>query len=150
MPEPSQSLPRLVGMNHIALEVGDVEEALAFYGRLFNFTLRGRGPGRAFIDMGDQFIALFESRAQTSDDHRHIGLVVDDKAAARDRLEQNGVEILSDRFLDFRDPWGNRIQIIAYADVQFTKAPRVLEAMGLAELAKSADARQQLRDKGMA
>jgi catechol 2,3-dioxygenase-like lactoylglutathione lyase family enzyme len=150
MPASSHELPRLVGLNHIALEVGDIEEALAFYGKLFNMTLRGRGEGRAFVDMGDQFIALFESSSQTADDQRHIGLVVDDKAAARARLDQLEVEVLPGNFLDFRDPWGNRIQIIDYADIQFTKAPAVLEAMGLTGLDKSAAARQQLRDKGMA
>jgi catechol 2,3-dioxygenase-like lactoylglutathione lyase family enzyme len=147
---PIYELPKLVGLNHIALEVGDVEEALAFYGKLFDIKLRGRGEGRAFIDMGDQFIALFEGRSQSADDHRHIGLVVNDKAAVRERLDELDVEMLPGRFLDFRDPWGNRIQIIDYAEIQFTKAPDVLNAMGLAGLDKSADAKQQLRDKGMA
>jgi catechol 2,3-dioxygenase-like lactoylglutathione lyase family enzyme len=150
MPTPSNELPRLVGLNHIALEVGDIEEALAFYGKLFDIKLRGRGEGRAFLDMGDQFIALFESESQPTDDHRHIGLVVNDKAAVRKRLDEVDVERLPGRFLDFRDPWGNRIQIIDYADIQFTKAPAVLNAMGLAGLEKSEDAKQQLRDKRMA
>ncbi|MGH8427291.1 MAG: VOC family protein [Gammaproteobacteria bacterium] len=141
--------PRLVGLNHVALEVGNIEDALAFYGKLFDIKLRGRGEGRAFIDMGDQFIALFEGRTQAADDHRHIGLVVNDKAGVRARLDQLGVELLPGRFLDFRDPWSNRIQIIDYADVQFTKTAGVLNAMGLADLKKSADAKQQLRDKGM-
>ncbi|HET7308363.1 MAG TPA: VOC family protein [Gammaproteobacteria bacterium] len=149
MPESSEALPRLVGLNHIALEVGDVEDALTFYGKLFNINLRGRGHGRAFIDMGDQFIALFEGESRVTDDHRHIGLVVDDKAAVRERLGQLRIKILSDRFLDFRDPWGNRVQIIDYADIQFTKAPAVLKAMGLAGIEKSADASKQLREKGM-
>ncbi|HET7570712.1 MAG TPA: VOC family protein [Gammaproteobacteria bacterium] len=150
MPESSETLPRLVGLNHIALEVGDVEDALTFYGKLFDINLRGRGDGRAFIDMGDQFIALFEGGSRVADDHRHIGLVVDNKAAVRERLDQLRIKILSDRFLDFRDPWGNRIQIIDYADIQFTKAPAVLKGMGLDGLEKSDDAKQQLRDKGMA
>ena len=145
----SAESPRLVGLNHVALEVGNIEDALEFYGKLFDIKLRGRGEGRAFIDMGDQFIALFEGRTQVADDHRHIGLVVNDKAAVRARLDKLGVELLPGRFLDFRDPWGNRIQIIDYADVQFTKTADVLNAMGLADLEKSADAKQQLRDKGM-
>lgn len=147
---PTTQLPRLVGMNHIALEVGDVAEALAFYGRLFDIRLRGRGEGRAFIDLGDQFVALSEGRTQGADDHRHLGLVVDDKAAVRARLRALGIELLPGPFLDFHDPWGNRLQIIDYADIQFTKAPSVLRAMGLAGLEKSNKARQELRDKGMA
>jgi catechol 2,3-dioxygenase-like lactoylglutathione lyase family enzyme len=150
MPVSSNELPRLVGLNHIALEVGDIAEALAFYGKLFDIKLPGRGEGRAFIDMGDQFIALFERQSKAADSQRHIGLVVNDKAAVRKRLEELDVERLPGRFLDFRDPWGNRIQIIGYADVQFAKTPAVLNAMGLAGLGKSEDAKQQLRDKGMA
>jgi catechol 2,3-dioxygenase-like lactoylglutathione lyase family enzyme len=149
MPESSKPLAQLVGMNHIALEVGNIEEALAFYGNLFDIKLRGRGEGRAFIDMGDQFIAIFESQSQITDDIRHIGLVVSDKPAVRERLHEFDVELLSGSFLDFHDPWGNRIQIIGYSDIQFTKAPAVLNAMGLTGLEKSDDAKQQLRDKGM-
>src|SRR5512134_1403858 len=106
--------PRLVGMNHVALEVGDVGEALAFYGRIFELELRGRAPGMAFVDMGDQFLALGEGRRQPPDEHRHLGLVVDDKEAVREALLEAGVEILSGRGLDFRDPWGNRIQVVDY------------------------------------
>ena len=141
--------PRLVGLNHIALEVGDIEEALAFYGRLFAFTLRGRGRGMAFIDLGDQFIALAEGRRQPPDEHRHFGLVVDDREAVRRRLEAEGVAILPGRFLDFLDPWGNRIEVVGYRDIQFSKAPEVLRGMGLDHLEKTEDARRQLREKGL-
>src|SRR4029079_11631448 len=113
---------RLVGINHVALEVGDIEEALAFYGRFFEIHLRGVVPGMAFIDMGDQFLALSEGREQAPDAHRHSGLVVDDKAAVREELEAAGIEILPGRGLDFLDPWGNRIEIVGYRDIQFTKA----------------------------
>jgi lactoylglutathione lyase len=141
---------RLVGFNHIALEVGDIEEALEFYGRLFEIELRGRGKGMAFIDAGDQFIALSEGRTQPPDDHRHIGMVVDDKKAVRRALNEAGVEILPGRGLDFRDPWGNRWQVVEYSEVQFTKAPHVLNGMGLGELKKTEDALEELRKKGLA
>jgi catechol 2,3-dioxygenase-like lactoylglutathione lyase family enzyme len=142
-------VPRLVGINHIALEVGGVEEALEWYGRIFDLELRGRGPGMAFVDMGDQFIAFSQGRTQPPDSHRHFGLVVDDKAATGAALEAAGVEILPGRGLDFRDPWGNRVQVVAYEDIQFTKATEVLRGMGL-ELGKSERALQELRAKGMA
>jgi predicted enzyme related to lactoylglutathione lyase len=140
--------PRLVGINHIAIEVGDVDEALAFYGQVFAITLRGRSAGMAFIDMGDQFIALASGRSQQADTHRHFGLVVDDKEAARRALAEAGVEILAGRGLDFRDPWGNLVQIVQYDEVQFTKTAAVLEAMGL-ELGKSERAVAELRAKGI-
>jgi len=142
--------PRLVGVNHVALEVGDVEEALAFYGRIFDFELRGRAQRMAFIDMGDQFVALAEGRRQPPDDHRHFGLVVDDKAAARRALEEAGVEILPGRGLDFRDPWGNLVQVVDYRDIQFTKAPAVLRGMELEGLEKRESALEELRRKGLA
>jgi len=141
--------PRLVGVNHVALEVGDVDEALAFYGRFFEFTLRGRVRGMAFLDMGDQFLALGEGRTQPPDDHRHLGLVVDDLDAARTALGEAGVEILPGRGLDFLDPWGNRIQVVDYRHVQFTKAPEILRGMGLDGLEKSERALAELRDKGL-
>ena len=141
--------PRLVGINHIALEVGDVAEALEFYGRIFDFTLRGRGRHMAFLDMGDQFIALAEGRTQPPDRHRHFGLVVDDKEAARDALERAGADILPGRGLDFRDPWGNHVQVVEYSEIQFTKSPEVLAAMGLDGLGKSEEALAELREKGM-
>jgi predicted enzyme related to lactoylglutathione lyase len=141
---------RLVGFNHVALEIGDVEEALEFYGRLFEVELRGRGKGMAFIDAGDQFIALSEGRTQPPDDHRHIGMVVDDKRAVRRALNEAGVEILPGRGLDFRDPWGNRWQVVEYSEVQFTKAAHVLNGMGLGDLKKTEDALEELRKKGLA
>jgi lactoylglutathione lyase len=140
---------RLVGINHVALEVGDIEEALAFYGRIFEFTLRGQMRGAAFIDIGDQFIALMEGRSQPPDRARHFGLVVDDKAATRRALEEADVEIVSGRGLDFRDPWGNNVQVVQYDEVQFTKADHVLRGMGL-ELAKTDKALAELREKGLA
>jgi lactoylglutathione lyase len=141
--------PRLVGVNHIALEVGDLEEALEFYGRLLEFELRGRVPGMAFLDAGDQFIALSEGREQPPDDARHFGLVVDDREALRTRLDEVGVEVLPGRGLDFRDPWGNRVQVVEYSRIQFTKAPEVLAGMGLAELEKTTEALRELREKGL-
>lgn len=139
-----------MGMNHVALEVGDVEEALAFYGSVFDFTLRGRGRRMAFLDMGDQFIALGEGRSQGPDGHRHIGLVVDDLETARRALEDVGAEILPGRGLDFRDPWGNHVQVVEYAGVQFSKTQDVLQGMGLGSLEKSEGALEELRRKGLA
>ena len=141
--------PRVVGFNHVALEVGDIEEALAFYGRLFEFELRGKSDTMAFIDLGDQFIALQKGRSQAPDDGRHFGLVVDDKEAARRALQAAGVALLDGPFLDFLDPWGNRIEVVEYANIQFTKAPNVMRGMGLA-LAKNDKAKKELADKGMA
>jgi lactoylglutathione lyase len=139
----------LVGVNHVALEVGDLEEALDFYGRIFDFELRGRVPGMAFVDMGDQFLALSEGRDQPPDDDRHFGLVVDSKEAARRALEEAGVAIEPGRGLDFKDPWGNRVQIVEYGDIQFTKDRPVLDGMGLGELRKSEDALRELEEKGL-
>jgi lactoylglutathione lyase len=140
---------RLVGTNHVALEVGSVEEALEFYGRVFEIELRGRVPGSAFVDMGDQFVALSEGRTQAPDGKRHVGLVVDDLETARRALEEAGAEMLPGRGLDFRDPWGNRIQLVDYREIQFTKAPEILEGMGLGHLEKSPRAREELRRKGL-
>ena len=142
--------PRLVGINHVALEVGDLEAALEFYGSIFEIGLRGREPGMAFIDIGDQFIALSEGRRDPPDGARHFGLVVDDKDAVRAALERAGVEIAPGRRLDFRDPWGNHVQVVDYRDVQFSKAPAVLEGMGLEGLEKREPALRELRDKGLA
>jgi lactoylglutathione lyase len=141
---------RLVGINHVALEVGDLDEALSFYGRIFEIELRGRVPGMAFIDIGDQFIALSEGRTQPPDQDRHFGLVVDDREAVRAALRDADVEILPGRGLDFRDPWGNHLQIVEYGDVQFTKSPGVLEGMGLQDLEKRSEALRELREKGLA
>ena len=141
---------RLVGMNHVALEVGDIEDVLDFYGDIFDVELRGRSDTSAFIDMGDQFIALSETDDETDDDRqRHFGLVVDDATVVEKRLEELDVDVLPGRGLDFRDPWGNRIQIVAYEDIQYTKPDYVLRAMGLDELEKTADAIAELEEKGM-
>ena len=142
--------PSVVGFNHVALEVGDIDEALAFYGRLFKFELRGKSDSMAFIDLGDQFIALQKGRTQPADDGRHFGLVVDDKETARKALKAAGVTPLDGPFLDFRDPWGNRVEIVGYDNVQFTKAPNVLRGMGLTRLAKNEKAKKELAEKGMA
>jgi lactoylglutathione lyase len=141
--------PRLVGINHIALEVGDLDAALAFYGGIFELRGVERAPGMAFIDIGDQFIALTQGRTQPPDQARHFGLVVDDKPATRTTLQAGGVEILSGPRLDFLDPSGNRVQIVDYRDVQYTKAPPVIRGMGLADLQKRASAIDQLRSKGL-
>jgi lactoylglutathione lyase len=141
---------RLVGINHVALEVGDIDEALAFYGRFFELRLRGRVRAMAFVDIGDQFLALSEGRTQGPDAHRHFGLVVDGKETVRAALEAAGVEISRGRSLDFRDPWGNQVEVVDYRDVQFTKAPWILEGMGLGELDKREDAIKELRQKGLA
>ena len=141
---------RLVGMNHVALEVGDVEQALEFYGRIFEYELRGRGGRMAFIDMGDQFIALAEGRTQPPDAHRHLGLVVDDKEAARRALQEACVEVAPSGSVDFRDPWGNHVQVVDYREIQFTKADNVLRGMGLEGLEKSEKALGELRSKGLA
>jgi catechol 2,3-dioxygenase-like lactoylglutathione lyase family enzyme len=143
-------MPKLVGMNHVALEVGDIDEALAFWESIFGpLELRGRGRQMAFIDMGDQFIALARGRTQPPDEARHFGLVVDDKEAVRDRLGELGVPTSSGRGLDFRDPWGNVIQVVDYRDVQFTKTDNVLSAMDLDGLEKSESALAELRAKGI-
>jgi predicted enzyme related to lactoylglutathione lyase len=141
--------PRLVGINHIALEVGDIDQALAFYGKIFDFTLRGKRPGNAFIELGDQFINLMETPTPHEDRRRHFGLVVDDRSSVRTRVEAAGGRLLLGPFLDFLDPWGNRVEVVAYGDIQFTKAPHVLHAMGF-DLDKTEKARCELADKGMA
>jgi catechol 2,3-dioxygenase-like lactoylglutathione lyase family enzyme len=141
---------RLIGINHVALEVGDLDEALALYGRLFSFELRGRAPGMAFIDIGDQFLALAEGRSQGHDDGRHFGLVVDDKEAVRAAVEREGLETVGRRRLDFYDPWGNRIEVVAYGDIQFDRVPGVKRKLGIEDLEKTAEARQEIRDRGLA
>ncbi len=140
---------RAVGFNHVALEVGDIDEALAFYGRLFDFTLRSRSETSAFIDLGDQFLALQKGRRQSPDEGRHFGLVVDDRDAVRAALEDTGVAVLPGRFLDFLDPWGNRIEIVPYDNIQFSKTDGVLRGMGMSDLTKNEKAIRELADKGM-
>jgi lactoylglutathione lyase len=141
---------RLIGINHVALEVDDVDEALAWYGRFFEFDLRGRiGSSMAFVDMGDQFIALAAGRAQPPDQARHFGLVVDDKEGVRAALREAGVDVQAEGSLDFLDPWGNHVQVVDYRDVQFTKAAPVLRAMSIERLPKTDAAREELRSKGI-
>ncbi len=143
-------MARLVGINHIALEVDDVDDALAWYRRFFEFELRGRaGPRMAFIDMGDQFIALAAGRSQLPDDDRHFGLVVDGKEAVRAALRDAGIAVQASGSLDFEDPWGNHVQVVDYRDIQFTKTPEVLRAMRLDGLDKTEAARREIRDRGL-
>ena len=143
-------MARLVGINHIALEVGDVDDALAWYARFFEFELRGRAGRRmAFIDMGDQFIAMAAGRTHPPDDDRHFGLVVDGKEAVRTALREAGVAVQGSGSLDFEDPWGNHVQVVDYRDIQFTKTPEVLRAMDLQGLEKSESALKEIRDRGL-
>jgi predicted enzyme related to lactoylglutathione lyase len=142
--------PRLVGFNHVAIEVGDIDEALDFYGNLFTFELRSREPGMAFIDLGDQFLALQETPNPSPTGDRHFGLVVEDKEAARNRIMEAGIAIEPGPFLDFRDPWGNLVEIVGYTNIQFTKADHILRGMGLSHLGKSEAAIEELKQKGMA
>ena len=142
-------MARLIGINHVALEVGDVGEALEFYGSLFDITLRGRGPTMAFIDMGDQFIALSSGRTQPPDGARHFGLVVDDREAVRAALAERGIRVAPEGSVDFADPWGNHLQVVDYRDIQFAKTPAALRAVGGEDLAKRSGARREMREKGL-
>ena len=141
---------RAVGINHIALEVGDIDEALAFYGRFLEFDIARRSESGAFIYFGDQFINFSRGRRQAPDDDRHFGIAVDDKELVRRTLAEMGVELLDGRFLDFLDPWGNRVEITTYTNIQYTKADHVLRGMGLGHLRKTEQAVEELRKKGMA
>ena len=144
-------MARLVGINHVALEVDDVDEALAWYGRFFELELRGRISDRmAFVDMGDQFLALSRGRTQPRDNARHFGLVVDDKEAVRAALRDAGLEVAPSGSLDFLDPWGNQVQVVDYREIQFTKAPEIARAMGVDHLEKTDRALAELREKGLA
>jgi catechol 2,3-dioxygenase-like lactoylglutathione lyase family enzyme len=148
MPRPA----RLIGINHVALEVGDVDAALEFYGSLFEFELRGRVPGVAFLDMGDQFLAVSEGRTQPRDDDRHFGLVVDDGAKVRSALAEEGVDVIESgggSGFDFYDPWGNRIQVVEYGDIQFERTTGVKRKLGIEGLPKSESARRQIEDRGL-
>jgi len=140
---------RAVGINHVALEVGDIDQALKFYGQFLEFELRGKSEKMAFIDLGDQFIAMAKVDSQPRDYDRHFGLVVDDKEVVGRTLNELGIEIVSERFMDFYDPWGNRIEIVGYEGIQFTKAENVLRGMGLKGLGKTDKAIQELAEKGM-
>jgi lactoylglutathione lyase len=143
-------MARLIGINHVALEVGDVDDALAWYERFFGFELRGRaGRSMAFVDMGDQFIAFQGGRTQPPDRGRHFGLVVDDKEGVRKALQEAGVDVQRSGSLDFLDPWGNHVQVVDYRDIQFTKTPEVFRALGVDELPKTDAAREELRRKGI-
>ena len=142
-------MARPIGINHVALEVGYLDAALEWYGRFLDFELRGRIPGMAFIDMGDQFLAIQEGRQQPPDDGRHFGLVVDDKEALRRALIEGGVEVPQGRTLRFRDPWGNQFEVVGYEDVQFTKTPSVLRALGAESLEKTEAARAEIRERGL-
>ena len=141
---------RAVGINHVALEVGDIDEALAFYGGFLDFEIARRSGNAAFIYFGDQFINFSRGRRQGPDDNRHFGIAVDDKELVRRTLEEMGVELLDGRFLDFLDPWGNRVEITTYTNIQFSKADHVLRGMGLGHLEKTEQALEELRNKGMA
>jgi lactoylglutathione lyase len=143
------SRARLIGFNHIALEVGDVDAALELYGRLFAFELRGRAGRMAFVDAGDQFLALSEGRAQEPDEARHFGLVVDDVEAVRAAVEREGLRIVGSRGLDFIDPWGNHFQVVAYQDIQFERAPGVKRKLGIEGLEKTPAALEQIRERGL-
>src|SRR5712692_3864814 len=142
--------PRLIGINHVAIEVGDIDEALEWYGKIFDFTLRGKHERAAFIDMGDQFINLARvpDYKQNGVERRHIGFVVDDRSTVKARAEAAGAEMVEGPFLDFLDPWGNRIEVIEYSNIQFTKAPHVQRGMGI-KLAKNDNAKKELAEKGM-
>ncbi|TYL38433.1 extradiol dioxygenase [Natronococcus pandeyae] len=150
MTETPPERPTLVGINHVALEVGDIDDALEFYGDLFEFDLRSRSESKAFVDMGDQFIALAEADDTRRDEQRHFGLVVDDSDAAARRLDEVGVDRLEVPGLEFRDPWGNRVQLVDYEEIQFTKTDSVLEGMGLDGLEKTDAALEELAEKGLA
>ena len=141
---------RAVGINHIALEVGDIDAALEFYGAFLDFEIARRSDSAAFVYFGDQFINFARGRRQAPDDRRHFGIAVDDKELARQRLEEIGVTFLDGRFMDFLDPWGNRVEITTYTKIQYTKADHVLRGMGLGHLRKTDEALAELREKGMA
>jgi lactoylglutathione lyase len=143
-------MARAIGINHVALEVGDIDEALAWYGRFLHFELRGKRPAMAWIDLGDQFLALSAGRRQEPDDGRHLGLVVDDKEAVRAALADAGVDVPASGGLRFHDPWGNLVEIVDYRDIQFTKAPEILAALAPEGLEKTAAAREELARKGLA
>jgi catechol 2,3-dioxygenase-like lactoylglutathione lyase family enzyme len=140
--------PRLVGINHIAIEVGDIDQALDFYGKIFDFKLRARRGGNAFIELGDQFINMMQVTEPHEDRRRHFGLVVDDRSSVGERVVAAGGTLVPGPFLDFLDPWGNRVEVVEYANIQFTKAPHVLRAMGF-DLDKNESARRELAEKGM-
>ena len=148
--QPKQPKARAVGINHVALEVGNIDEALAFYGEFLDFEVERRNDNAAFIYFGDQFINFAKHDKRGADERRHFGIAVDDKELVRQKLEAMGVELLDTRFLDFLDPWGNRVEITTYVNIQYTKADHVLRGMGLEHLSKTEKAIAELHAKGMA
>jgi len=140
---------RALGINHIVLEVDDLDKALTFYGKIFEFKLRGRNDNNAFIDMGDQFIQLRLGRTQEPDGARHFGFVVDNREAVKQALDEMGVQMLEHR-MNFHDPWGNRVEVVSYEDIQFTKAPNIMRGMGVKNLEKTPSAIKELAKKNMA
>lgn len=144
------SKAKAVGINHVALEVGDIDEALTFYDRFLDFEIHSRSDTIAFIYFGDQFINFSKGRTQLPDENRHFGIAVDNKELARQTLEGMGVTFLDGRFMDFLDPWGNRVEITTYTNIQFSKADHVLKGMGLGHLEKTESAIVELREKGLA
>jgi len=149
MSDKSDRKARALGINHVVLEVDDLDKALEFYGGLFEFELRGRGDHNAFIDLGDQFVQLTLGRTQVADTKRHFGFVVDDREAVKRAMDRLGIKSINER-MNILDPWGNRIEIVSYDDVQFTKAEHILKGMGVGGLAKTASAIEELRKKNMA
>ena len=149
MNETTDKKARALGINHVVLEVDDLDKALEFYGALFEFNLRGKSEHNAFIDLGDQFIQLTLGRSQVADTKRHFGFVVDDRDAVKRAMERLGIKSINDR-MNILDPWGNRIEIVPYNDVQFSKAENILRGMGVGPLAKTANAIEELQKKGMA
>lgn len=142
---------RLIGINHVALEVGDLDEALALYGRIFEFELRGVSRGMAFIDMGDQFLAIAEGRCQGPDDGRHFGLVCEDRDVVTRAAKREGLKLIkTHRGYDFIDPWGNRFQPLTYAEVQFERTAAVKHKLGIDGLEKTESALEELREAGLA
>ena len=144
------SKAKAVGINHVALEVGNIDEALTFYGRFLDFEIHSRSETAAFIYFGYQFINFSKGRTQAPDENRHFGIAVDNKELARLTLEGMGVTFLDGRFMDFLDPWGNRVEITTYTNIQFSKADHVLKGMGLGHLEKTESAIVELREKGLA
>jgi lactoylglutathione lyase len=149
MSDKSEKKARALGINHVVLEVGDLDAALEFYGAIFDFKLRGKSDHNAFIDLGDQFVQLSLGKSQGPDDKRHFGFVVDDREPVRRALEKLGLRSINER-LNFRDPWGNRIEVVPYEDIQFTKASHILKGMNVGALKKTPNAIEELKKKGMA
>jgi lactoylglutathione lyase len=148
MSENNEKKARALGINHVVLEVDDLDKALEFYGAIFDFKLRGKSDHNAFIDLGDQFIQLTLGRTQVADTKRHFGFVVDDREAVKRALDKLGVKSINDR-LNILDPWGNRVEIVPYDDIQFTKADHILKGMGVGPLQKTSNAIEELKKKGM-